>query len=454
MGILEKMGEISTTSVFEFGYLVNEEVSKADKRWNQISEEAFLYLKKLCLPDEGEQKSDFVRFCSYNGQEAIQVKNYAGVLISPGGFQIEILPKVAKHQGDIEASKSSLLMMLEHLNGFRHIQTNVANIATSNIPLFEVFITQFLQSVSRLIKLGLRSDYKSIQNNCMFQKGKVLVGQQIRHNMVNKHKFYVEYDEYLLDRAENRIIHSALLKLHNLTRKVDNQKLLRELSLTFSRIPFSQSIQEELDKITLDRSMASYQTPIAWARLILNELAPTSMYGTANAFSLLFPMESVFEAYVGSILSERLNTRFSLIEQADDMSLVTYKNKSKFSLKPDFLIQNTSRPSNKNVMVLDAKWKLVGSNEGKSLRNLAQSDFYQMFAYGQKYLKGEGNLVLIYPQTDDFEETDKNPYCLDFEDDGLLNLWVIPFIIDEGVDDRFRFKLPDRLIEKSYDIFI
>jgi 5-methylcytosine-specific restriction enzyme subunit McrC len=34
--------------------------------------------------------------------------------------------------------------------------------------------------------------------------------------------------------------------------------------------------------------------------------------------------------------------------------------------------------------------------------DLAQQDFYQMLAYGHKYLESKGEMVLIYPKTREF----------------------------------------------------
>lgn len=61
----------------------------------------------------------------------------------------------------------------------------------------------------------------------------------------------------------------------------------------------------------------------------------------------------------------------------------------------------------------------------KSLYGLAQSDFYQMFAYGQKYLDGSGEMYLIYPAHDDFSQ----PIPQHFAFSETLKLWVVPYRI-------------------------
>jgi len=59
---------------------------------------------------------------------------------------------------------------------------------------------------------------------------------------------------------------------------------------------------------------------------------------------------------------------------------------------------------------------------------LSQNDFYQLFAYGQEYLNGTGDLVLIYPRTAKFSEPLP---VFHFSDD--LCLWVLQFDLNEGM---------------------
>jgi 5-methylcytosine-specific restriction enzyme subunit McrC len=58
------------------------------------------------------------------------------------------------------------------------------------------------------------------------------------------------------------------------------------------------------------------------------------------------------------------------------------------------------------VAVMDTKWKLLDAslNTIKDKYNLSQSDMYQLFAYGEKYLEGQGGLYLIYPKYRGFKE--------------------------------------------------
>jgi 5-methylcytosine-specific restriction enzyme subunit McrC len=75
--------------------------------------------------------------------------------------------------------------------------------------------------------------------------------------------------------------------------------------------------------------------------------------------------------------------------------------------------------------VLDTKWKLLSSNDAENKYGLSQNDFYQLFAYGHKYLNGEGELLLIYPHTKTFPIL-QHPFV--FSSD--LKLWVVSFDLE------------------------
>ena len=411
------MGEV--ISVFEYDLLGSKDsVSVGAKHLNP---EVFAYLEELSRTSI--QGNQFLKLTSRSGFKLLQVQNYAGMLSTPHGFQLEILPKVGKNL-TTESARETFITMLSHLPGFRHIQTQQATLQAQRMPLLEIFISQFLQSVSQLLKQGLRSDYVSEQGNLSIMKGKLMLSAQLRHNVVNRHKFCVDYDDYMPDCSANRLLHSALDKLLSLRLSSQNQRWLYELRFAFDGIPLSRDIESDISSLRLERGMAHYSEPMAWAQLILRGMSPSALQGNTNAISLLFPMEAVFESFVAQTLPDELPTHLKVKPQAATYSLVKHGPNDCFKLRPDLLIQ--SRQPVQTKMVMDAKWKLVNSSQQKkSLYGLAQSDFYQMLAYGQKYLDGIGEMYLIYPAHDGFSQPIKHHFA--FSD--TLKLWVVPYRI-------------------------
>jgi len=178
------------------------------------------------------------------------------------------------------------------------------------------------------------------------------------------------------------------------------------------------------------------------------DFSPLTMQGKNKAFSLLFPMEAVFESYVASALAKRLPNDLRLKTQASSEYLVLHKSKKIFQLKSDLLFQHVN--NSENACVFDARWKLVsytGKSDEKSKYGLSQADFYQMFAYGHQYLKGEGELFLIYPSHEDFQEAIKHS----FDVNQKLKLWIVPFDISAETPDEKRLILPYNCALKSID---
>jgi 5-methylcytosine-specific restriction enzyme subunit McrC len=431
-------------TVFEYGLLSCNKKAEVDNRVQTISKAAFEYLKKCCLCDEFESR--FLKLKIAHGMEVLQVQNYAGVILCPDSTQIEVLPKVAKHHEDnksAELARLSLLMMLKSLKRFRHIETEIASIKKQKMPLLEIFIAQFLHSVNRLLKKGIKSDYVREQSNSAFLKGKLLHSQQLKHNFINRHKFYVEFDAYLTDRPSNRVIHSALGVVSAYTCNNKSKKLVQELLFAFDEIPLSIDYKNDFSAIKLTRGMKHYEGPISWARLILEGFSPQSMLGSHNAFSLLFPMEAVFENFVAKYLHQQVSQPLKLSAQVQSKTLVSYGDKNYFRLKPDLYLSSLA---NQNT-VMDTKWKLINQNKtaGKDKFGLSQDDFYQMLGYGYKYLNGEGELVLIYPKTSNFEQPLEHSF--NYDDQNKLKLRVVPFDVSHICQERIDLKLIGICIE-------
>ncbi|WP_237162664.1 McrC family protein [Shewanella halifaxensis] len=424
-------------TVFEFDLLSTSNKADNDQCVRRISEDAYDYLENCCLSDETESR--FLKMKIVRGMKVLQLQNYAGVVLCPDGTQIEVLPKVAKvDDGDNaqEQARLSLLNMLKSLKQLRHIQTEMANIKRQKMPLLEVFISQFLNSVNHLIKKGIKSDYVRQQDNGAYLKGKLLHSQQLKHNFINKHKFHVEYDEYLRDRPANRVIHSALHLVAGYTKVNRSKKLAQELLFAFDEVPLSKSYKNDFSAIKLDRGMQHYDAPISWSRLILEGFSPQSMLGNNKAFSLLFPMDAVFESFVAKYLKKQLPPQLKLSTQVQSKSLVTYDTKRYFRLKPDLVITDSSKADVDSQIVLDTKWKLIDQTKfkGKDKFGMSQADFYQMLGYGHKYLKGNGNLVLIYPKHSNFDKSFEHSF--NYDEYSKLRLWVIPFDINHSTEER------------------
>lgn len=422
-------------TAFEFDTLVEGlPQGRLSEGMHVVPRKVYRWLEAQCLRAAEEGDAPWLRVTQRHGHRAVQVTSYVGVIESPDGFLIEVLPKVGKHiaGGDTEA-RQLLIEMLRCLNGFRHIQTNNAKLAATRMPLLEVFIGEFLRAVEHIVKRGLRSIYTARCDNLFALRGKLLINAHLRQNRFRADRFYTEHDKFSTNRPENRLIHTALRRVLSLSTSQAHQKLARELDFVFDGIPLTQQVRLDFQQVRLDRGMGYYADALAWTRLILNGDTPLTGAGKHNAPSLLFPMEAVFESYVANTLVRQVEKPLILKTQTQSHHLVRHNEQNWFRLRPDLLIRNSSR----NLAILDTKWKLLNQKKsnGAEKYGLSQADFYQLNAYGQSYLNGEGDVILVYPKTDSF---DRPLAAFDFLSTKGLRLWVLPFCMKTR-----RLELPD-----------
>lgn len=389
-------------------------------RLAQVSQAAFDWLVaesvRLCGVDSG------ARLVELESRRELRLDNYVGVLESPCGTRIEILPKALEPGEDIQTGRGLLQRMLARCLNLTPRQSSPTILRTFDAPLTEWVARQFLQGVDQLVKRGLRFDYHPVQEELRYLRGRLLVARQLRQPPGRAHSFQVEHDVFDADRAENRLIRSALEVVRKHTREPGSWRLAHELAHHLHEIPVSSHVAEDFQRWRDDRLMAHYAPVHGWCSLILHEQMPLTVVGTQQGQSLLFPMEKVYEQYVGIGLRQWLPTVATLTTQAASQFLARHRDQRWFQLRPDFLIEHAGQR-----VVADAKWKLLDGAQDNSERKygLSQGDFYQMYAYGQKYLGGTGCMYLFYPRTSGFS-TPLPP----FQFNEQLQLHVVPFDLE------------------------
>ena len=289
-----------------------------------------------------------------------------------------------------------------------------------------------------LIKRGIRFDYQHIEEEQRYLRGQFNVVGQMRQSPGRQHIFQIRHDVFLPDRPENRLIKTALDKICTHTQTPENWRLAHELAGRMAEIPSSRQVTADFNCWHKDRLMAHYQSIKPWCELVLGENMPLAVHGETRGISLLFPMEKLFEVYVEVCLRRQLVQGAQLKSQLASQYLCKHQDRDFFQLKPDRLIIQGHEH-----WIMDCKWKRVdgtlrayGDYLGMQKYGLSQSDFYQLFAYRQKYLNGKGEMVLIYPQTANFSAP-----LPAFHFSNYLWLWVLPFDLNEGI--LLLWHLPD-----------
>ena len=414
----------SVIAVREFGLLLDGG-NESSTDCHSIPSKAFEWLM-VNGQSNNQHSVDLIKVKKHGGSIALQVINYVGVLETPCGTRIEILPKISE-QEDSQSATKVLLKMLSTVHKLNMHRFENTSLQTLNRPLFEALIGFFLKEVSNVIKKGIRSQYTRVQARKPYLKGQLQTSKQINQRPGCLNSFDISYDEFSPDRAENRLICSALSQVMKWSKNSDNLRLGSELQFALDDIPCSGNHVLDFRQWSNERSLVHYRNVKPWCELILSYQSPVSLSGLHNGISMLFPMENLFERYVAIRLGKSLQPSLKLKTQANSCALVTHKplrGKSQewFRLKPDIVVSD--KTSHEPLYVADTKWKRIDEKQAtaKQKYGISQSDMYQMFAYGQNYLGGSGVVYLIYPAYEHF-----NSALPLFKFDDHLAVKVLPF---------------------------
>ena len=364
------------------------------------------------------------------GRRKLKLDQYVGVIETPCGTRIEILPKHVELNGtsDQEIILEERKLLQKMLSVSLHLPYREAGAMDLNKfkqPLHEWIMTQFLASFESLVQRGLRFDYNRVQEEQKFLRGQLQHVKYMRQPPTKKHIFPIEHDVYEVNRPENRLIRSALEVVCKKTKDANNWKLAQELRLMTSEIPRSSKIQQDFRQWQSGRLLALYAEIKPWTELILGEYMPVSTQGEWRGMSLLFPMEKLFENYVAYHLRRNL-IHWNVKTQVSSQHICLYEEKPIFRLRPDIHIQHKET---NQVIVLDTKWKLINQNDRAGRFGLKDGDIQQMFAYSHYYLNHSSQVILIYPQVAKQFDNELE-FKFNVESDKAL-LRAIPFHLDE-----------------------
>ena len=204
----------------------------------------------------------------------------------------------------------------------------------------------------------------------------------------------------------------------------------------FQTIDPSKNYTKDFSKVNIDRNTLDYKDIIIWSKVFLLNKSFSTFSGDTNSRAILFPMEKVYEAYVGQkmkhVLGE-INCEISLQDRG------YYLFEEIFSLRPDIVV--TREDGHKIIM--DTKWKRLINDEGKNY-GISQSDMYQMYAYSKKYKTSD--IWLLYPKTEEVKGLDNIIFkSLEVDGNYVNDVNVSIFFVDLNNIDFSLGQLRDKI---------
>jgi len=343
--------------------------------------------------------------------------NYVGVVQTSDGTVVEILPKIFRGLEFSEAlpdqygkARSLLLRMLQQAGLISYRKFDSSLLELGKFSLLEVFMHSFLSETQDLIRKGLKKDYIGVEKNLTTLKGRIHFPAQVRKNPAAQHRFYCRYDEYCTDCIENRLLLTAIRKIHRISKDNQNKKLATQILPLMDNIsPIHSPEQRHFEQCRNDRHMRYYEETIKAARYVLLS-PPVPQKGKENTTAILFNMAALYEKTIEKSL-DKGNSVKNLVAQK---ALPWFNDLG--SPRPDYILSE-----NGHNIVADAKWKLPKNGKPN------HTDQYQLFSY-MKVLQTE-TAYILYPRFESFGLQSSKRY--EFAHGGTrLSLHIIPFSLD------------------------
>jgi 5-methylcytosine-specific restriction enzyme subunit McrC len=189
------------------------------------------------------------------------------------------------------------------------------------------------------------------------------------------------------------------------TSDYENKKALRQQLFIFDEVSFSNEYEVDFKKVNLHRGMEHYDLPMRFAEVFLLNNSFSSIRGNEHIFSMLFPMEKVFEDYIEYVLENskiKLGIKKIHINGKKGDWLLGIGDCKMINQQPDYLLEMSEKYT-KQFIVCDAKWKLfdIRENESKGCKimSLNSSDTYQIFSYLNYYENALDTAYIFAPKT-------------------------------------------------------
>jgi len=340
---------------------------------------------------------------SLNRKE-LRAKQMVG-LIQIKELSIEILPKMYKegmtNAEQVNNAQRNLLYLLHYCYDIPIYESEIALMQARKSNWFEILTFIFSKKLMDIFKKGAHKQYISIEENIPLFKGKWMIQKHFRINPFQKHRFYVNYDEFSPDIPLNQALRFVTNKLKFQSYDSENRKNLRILDQQMEEVTLLADPALVLNNIVFTRLNENYRPIFNLAKLFIEGNVVETSTGSDGAYAFVFDMNMLFERFIARFIKENRDAilpeylkNCNIYTQAVTNRRAFAKNldgKNVFNLKPDIIFKE--RDSVK--LIIDTKYKLLNKTERKV--GVSISDMYQMAAYASRYECS--NVILLYPRT-------------------------------------------------------
>jgi 5-methylcytosine-specific restriction enzyme subunit McrC len=349
------------------------------------------------LDEETPARASYQGFVTFDGERA-RARNFIG-FIQNENLQLEIYPKIFK---GLELSDGNTSLILQHLFWwldycphwrFPFTDVNLAAQDCSSLPelLINLMADQFLTVVSAQPLLL----YEEIGASMSVPRGRINFERYLAKGFSygNAHILECDYEPLVYDNQLNRVIKYVCRLLKGRARFYATQAKLDEVLFVLDEVSDEPCSSQSLNRVRLNSTFADYYPVMNSCRLVLDSEVYGHQFYEQPQWSLLLPMELIFEDFISEFIRQELSSDWLAESQKGGLSLVE-RPVSAFQMRHDLLLTSVA---DKNVQVIiDTKYKLrEGPLWNDPKKGVSQADMYQMTAYGLR--RGCRKILLLYP---------------------------------------------------------
>jgi len=356
----------------------------------------------LPIDHQGFTRRHWVTLGNYNDQHGgryfsltpsgVRFNQYVGV-IQVDNLTIEILPKIGKTEKDENKSKwqKILIDMLRECRWMQVYANEKAALRFKPNSILEAYLELFILECEKILREGLVKKYRTLGENCLALKGKLVFARQIQMNLIHQERFYTNHTIFDRENIFNRILLKALKIIPNLSQSPFLKDRVGNLLLAFPELEDVSVTNNTFERLIYDRKTTRYKEALEIAAMLLLNYRPDISQGRNHVLAILFDMNDLWEEYIYRQLSKNKPQNWSIRPQNKKHFWYLEGSNSYKTIRPDILIQKQQDGVTTSI-ILDTKWKLPQNNIPDD------ADLKQMFVYNEYW--ESNHAVLFYPKAE------------------------------------------------------
>lgn len=270
-------------------------------------------------------------------------------------------------------------------------------------------IVQFLALVKSIVRKGIKKSYYKVEKNLNSKvKGKVLISNTIKHNLLKNKTLltYCEYEEFGVNGLENRLLKKTLVFIQKYLPNRLNNTQIHSFKDSFNYIfPAFDLVEDKIEireiKFTKNNAFyKEYEEAIKLAKIILKRFSYNISNTTIQKIEthpFWIDMSKLFELYTLGLLKDCFGNEVKY-------HFTHYGNEL------DFILNSTDKK-----MVIDAKYKQyqkykIANEDVRQVSGYARLN--KVYNYLEKAYPDSVDCLIIYP---DIKEGFNNLKGIDFK---------------------------------------